>query len=482
MADDAADAAAPGGGPATEPATEALAAFAAVAREAVARVSDRAADLLHAALVAADPHPATLGALAEHGGGKGRVPVAVGKAAVPMARAWQAWGGPPGLLVAPPGAKAPSLAGWELRAGEHPVPGALSYAAGKRVLDWAREGLPLVLLLSGGASAMVEAPVPGPDLHRPLMERLQRSGAPIEAVNAARSLLSGIKAGGLASECVRAGGSLTVLYVSDVPGDDPAVVGSGPGAWIAPEVLRERLDGLPGGLRDEVLELAGGRDVDETGPDDVVHRCVLPRRAPAEAAAARARSAGLAPELVRLDGPVDEVADRVAGRMRMLRPDEVLILWGEPTVAVPAAASASAEAGTAAGTGAGTGAGPGGGRGGHGGRGGRATHLVGALMARSGELGGDADETLGEGSGAAFGGRAVAVAVAATDGVDGPSGTGGGYARLPADAARSQAARDALSAFDAAAFLEGLPLDEGGVVPAAPTGANSADVGVVVGS
>lgn len=404
-------------------ATPALAAFADAVHQRVGSLDRRAGDVLAAGLAAADPYPPTRDALDELAG-PAAVAVACGKAAVPMARAWQDWGGPPGVVVAPEGTEPEGLDGWEVRWGEHPVPGPRSYAAGQRVVDLARHGMDVVLLLSGGASSMMEVPVLDEADHRALMEDLVEVGLDIRTLNAARSLVSDLKAGGLAGEVDRAGGRLTVLFVSDVPDDDPGLVGSGPGSAVEETELVSRLDDLDDDLRDRVLVAADHRQAPRATAE---HRCVLPRRAPMEAALETARSRGLEPTPVRLDGPVEQAADRLAKARP--EPDEVVVAWGEPHVALPDDP----------------------------GRGGRATHLVCRAWR---EL--DADHVL---------------AVAATDGVDGRAEAAGGYARPATD--RSDAAVDAAERTDSATFLQELPPTVGGLLAEQVTHANSADVGVL---
>jgi len=117
--------------------------------------------------------------------------------------------------------------------GGHPLPNRESFASGEaalRVADANRaRGDLLVVLLSGGASAMMAAPAPGVTLEQKvaLTRELLRSGLPIAEMNARRKELSAIKGGKLA---VRAGRSMT-FAISDVHApveDDPAVIGSGP--------------------------------------------------------------------------------------------------------------------------------------------------------------------------------------------------------------------------------------------------------------
>ena len=114
--------------------------------------------------------------------------------------------------------------------GGHPVPTPGSLAAGRRALDVARATGPddvLVVLLSGGASSLLEAPADGVSLAdlQATTARLLRAGADIRALNAVRKHLSRVKGGRLASACQ---GRTVALIISDVVGDDLAVIASGP--------------------------------------------------------------------------------------------------------------------------------------------------------------------------------------------------------------------------------------------------------------
>jgi glycerate 2-kinase len=123
--------------------------------------------------------------------------------------------------------------------GGHPLPNAESFAAGERALAAADQnrarGETLIVLLSGGASAMLAAPAPGVTLERKIevTRELLRSGLPIAEMNAVRTRLSAIKGGQLAT---RAGRSIT-FAISDVHApveDDPRAIGSGPTAADPP--------------------------------------------------------------------------------------------------------------------------------------------------------------------------------------------------------------------------------------------------------
>jgi hydroxypyruvate reductase len=114
--------------------------------------------------------------------------------------------------------------------GSHPTPGDGSVAAGRRALEIATEvdvTDVLLVLLSGGASSLLELPAEGVTLGdlRATTDRLLRAGASIDALNAVRKHLSRVK-GGLLADVVR--GRTIALAISDVVGDDPSVIGSGP--------------------------------------------------------------------------------------------------------------------------------------------------------------------------------------------------------------------------------------------------------------
>jgi len=171
---------------------------------------------------------------APHGGPEGpryfRV-IAAGKAAPAMATAAARRLGSrirAGLVVA--AAPAPVPDGFELIVGGHPIPTVASEHGGRRALALAAARQPdeqLVVLLSGGGSALMAVPAPGVllDDKRATTDRLLRAGADIHALNTVRKHLSAIKGGWLAS-C--AGGACTALAISDVVGDDPSVIASGP--------------------------------------------------------------------------------------------------------------------------------------------------------------------------------------------------------------------------------------------------------------
>ncbi len=157
--------------------------------------------------------------------------IAAGKAAPAMAKAAAERLGSrvrAGLVVAATDAPVPE--GFELVVGGHPVPTDASERGGRLALAVAESLQPgerLVVLLSGGASALMAVPADGVTLDdkRATTARLLREGADIHALNTVRKHLSAIKGGWLAA---RARGACDAFAISDVVGDDPSVIASGP--------------------------------------------------------------------------------------------------------------------------------------------------------------------------------------------------------------------------------------------------------------
>ncbi|HUR62623.1 MAG TPA: DUF4147 domain-containing protein [Candidatus Thermoplasmatota archaeon] len=139
-----------------------------------------------------------------------------------------------GFGVAPKGVPAPGVDTFEWHVGEHPVPGPKSLAAGIRLLDWVDalpDGAPVLVLLSGGASACVEVMPPRVDAAT-LEARWQewlRAGLPIEEMNRLRSRLSILKGGLLGQRILHVTPNLRVWVLADTePATAAATVGSAP--------------------------------------------------------------------------------------------------------------------------------------------------------------------------------------------------------------------------------------------------------------
>lgn len=193
-------------------------------------------DLFRAAVAAVDGRRRVRAALAGSPDGTAVSAFAVGKAAASMMLgAADALGErlTRGLVVAPDGAipaELPRLAGMSCLEAGHPRPDARSLAAGEALRAFASATPPgnrVLLLVSGGASALIEIPAPGVELSElvALFERSLAERLDIEQLNRARVALSQIKGGRLPG--LFAGAEIEALLVSDVPRDDPAVLASG---------------------------------------------------------------------------------------------------------------------------------------------------------------------------------------------------------------------------------------------------------------
>ena len=183
--------------------------------------------LFDTALAAVDPLHCVAAHLPPRPKGKTLV-VGAGKASARMARAVEAaWGGPLSGLVVTRYGHSEVCSRIEVVEASHPVPDQAGAAAAQRMLDLARTAGPddLVLaLMSGGGSSLITLPAAGltVDDLRSLNRALLNSGAPIVEMNMVRRHLSAIKGGRLALACGAA--AVHTLVISDVPGDDPAVV------------------------------------------------------------------------------------------------------------------------------------------------------------------------------------------------------------------------------------------------------------------
>jgi hydroxypyruvate reductase len=164
---------------------------------------------------------------------KGRtIVIGAGKAAASMAKSVEDhWDGPlEGLVVTRYGHNVPCKT-IEVVEASHPVPDAAGMGAAARILEKVKGLGPddLVLsLISGGASALLALPAQGISLaeKQDVNKALLKSGATITEMNCVRKHLSAIKGGRLAAAATPA--RMVTLMISDVPGDDPSVIGSGP--------------------------------------------------------------------------------------------------------------------------------------------------------------------------------------------------------------------------------------------------------------
>jgi glycerate 2-kinase len=309
--------------------------------------------MFRAAVDAADPMLVVPGHLPARPAGR-TIVIGAGKASARMAQAVEsAWDGPiEGLVVTRYGHGAPTRL-IEVVEASHPVPDEAGRAAAARMLQIV-QGLTeddLVLcLISGGGSALLALPAGSLTLEdKQLVNRaLLRSGATIGEMNCVRKHLSAIKGGRLGAACAPA--RLVTLLISDVPGDDPAVIASGPtvpdatSAAEALAILRRHGITEP---RTVLEHLARGGD-EPPRPGDprfarASARVISTPQASLEAAARVARDAGFTPVILgdSIEGEARDVAlvhaaiaRQVAAHGQPASAPCVLLSGGETTVTV----------------------------------------------------------------------------------------------------------------------------------------------------
>lgn len=380
----------------------------------------------------------------------------LGKAAGPMAVAVEALAGDridAGLIVTRDGLSAPLERMTHLR-GDHPLPGRASDEAARLSLELIQSMPPenvLLVLLSGGASSLVFGPPRGvtsaevAELNRLLLE----SGAAIGEVNGIRRHVSVCGGGKLADAA--AAHRIEVLVVSDVPGDQVEVVGSGPFARSAGDAAKARESlrarGLDVRLSAGLLAfLERGRDHSSghearsgRRPASVNHHIVASNREALDAALDASRRLLIQP--IRLTGDMRGEARRVGrhagvlGRVMAtqsgLREPRCLVMGGETTVTVKGA-----------------------------GVGGRSQELA---LAAAVEIAGH---------------QGVAMLAAGTDGSDGPTDAAGAFVdggTVERGLAKGVDALECLSANDSYGYFA----TEGGLVKTGPTGTNVMDLALV---
>lgn len=286
---------------------------------------------------------------------KGRtIVVGAGKAAASMARAFEnAWTGDlSGLVVTRYGHAVPTSR-IEVVEASHPVPDAAGETAARRILECV-QGLTaddlVVCLISGGGSSLLS--IPAPDLtltdKQAINKALLKSGANIGEMNVVRRHLSSIKGGRLGAACYPA--RVVTLLISDVPGDDPKVIASGPTvpdpttcADALAVLARYRVD-VPPQAR-TLLESGRGETIkpgDPRLPSPDVRLIATPQMA-LEAAAALATQEGITAHILsdRIEGEAKDVgkvmaglALQVASHGQPFAPPCVLLSGGETTVTV----------------------------------------------------------------------------------------------------------------------------------------------------
>jgi len=392
--------------------------------------------------------------------------IAAGKAAAPMAKGASSVLRDrlrAGLIVAP---VAESFGSFESIAGGHPVPDEGSERAGRRALEVAESVASdetLLVLLSGGASALMAVPADGISLDdkRATTAQMLRGGADIQALNTVRKHLSAIKGGWLAN---RAAGPVLTYAISDVVGDDVSVIASGPtvsdpSTFADARALLDRYGGASA-FPDAVvarLERGARGEVPET-PKPVYPRLVksdvhvIGSRGGAMFGAA-AKAVGLGYHVVRLDGPVvGEARDAatahlqaVAATAREQSRPLCVISSGETTVTVTGS-----------------------------GKGGRNQEFALAFAEESGR-----EEFFASGQEKPFPTPFFAMASVGTDGIDGPTDAAGAIVDSTT-LARARAAGLMPDKFlhdhDSYAFFAAL----GDLIHTGPTGTNVGDLQVIL--
>jgi hydroxypyruvate reductase len=424
------------------------------AASAVVAVARR---LVPVVLAAVEPEGRVRSLLAGERGAIGRsftAALALGKAGAALARGAESALAPgaPRLLVRPVASARPAVdAGrWEEWLGGHPLPDAASVAAGRRLAALLADlgpGDRLLALISGGGSACLELPVAPLTLNDLVATQrlLLAAGLPIDRVNAVRSHLSALKGGGaLAATSAR----VTVLVVSDVPGDRLEQVASGP-FGADPTTFADALAAveklpvpaavaahLAAGARGEVGETVkpGDRHLDRLEPPGL--RLLAGNDTAVRSAVAQLGAEGLRVETAPLVGEAAVAGGELVARGRRLSGQGVAVVaGGETTVHLPGGGSTA-------------------------GRGGRCQEL--ALAAAR----------------ALAGGRGEAVLALATDGVDGPTEAAGAIVDADTWQALAAAGADpsgALRGHDSATALGALPEVR---LVTGPTGTNVADLAV----
>lgn len=353
---------------------------------------------------------------------------------------------------------------WRFFFSGHPVPTAASVEAGQHALALARDAGPddhLLVLLSGGASALLASPTDGLTLDDKMKatRALLGAGAAIHELNGVRKHLSAVKGGRLAAA---ARCPVTTLAISDVISpvdDDPSVIGSGPTVADASTfgdalAVIDRL-GVRGAMPAAVLEIleagAAGRRPESPKPGDprltrADWHVIAGRRDAMAAARIEAERLGFTTFVIdeAISGEARDAAPRLLARADALVRDAVrrgpccVIASGETTVRVTGS-----------------------------GRGGRNQEFALALVERLA-------------AGPESHAPAVVAASIGTDGIDGPTDAAGGVV----DAATLQRAREAgiaepaafLANNDAYHFLEAV----GGLIKTGPTGTNVGDLQILV--
>jgi len=371
--------------------------------------------------------------------------VAVGKAADAMVQgALSALSAPPvqGVLITKYGHSSDltrALPWLTVIESAHPVPDEASLKAGAALVDFVQSIPPnaqLLVLMSGGASALVEHLLPGLSLSdlQQLSDTLLAGALPIDEMNRVRKTLSAIKGGKLASYLPAV--QVTQLLISDVPGDKLEDIGSG---LLVPPNERHSLESkaldLPIPLPSAVLACVRSSQLQAPATSDAVWQRVRSHIVASSAIAQRAVVEASCEPVIQangsLHGEVDEIADAVAEELLRNTAPGLRVWGGETYLQLPKSP----------------------------GRGGRNQHLALAIATRIAGTSG------------------VGVLCCGTDGSDGPTSDAGGFVTgetVALGSAIGLDAKDALQRADAGSYLAAV----GGLITTGPTGTNVMDLAI----
>lgn len=311
--------------------------------------------IFEAAVAAADPERTIREHLPQPPKGR-TIVIGAGKGAAQMAAAFErVWEGPlEGLVVTRYGYSAPTQR-IEVIEAAHPVPDKAGLEAGQRLLRQV-EGLSaddlVVALVCGGGSALLPAPAGSLTLEDEIAvnEALLASGAPISVMNAIRKHVSAIKGGRLAARAHPA--RVVSLIVSDIPGDNPALVASGPTVPDAASRAdaQKAIEAYGIELPKAVMEHLNSPEADAPHPDDERFarnevKLIASAAVSLEAAAAEAKRQGIEAVILSdsIEGEAREVgsvhaaiAREIATRNRPFSKPVLLLSGGETTVTLRA--------------------------------------------------------------------------------------------------------------------------------------------------
>lgn len=312
-------------------------------------------ELLQAMITRADPCSFGDLPLPQPVGGR-TIVVGAGKASAAFAQSFEATASENGLkvddslIICPRGSKLPTNV-LTLTEAAHPIPDKASFEAASQILAMAQGLGPddnLIALLSGGGSALMALPRERIGLagKQDTINALLKSGAPIKAINAIRKHLSQIKGGGLAKAAFPA--QVTTLAISDVVGNDPAVIASGPtvGDPTSQADALKALSNFSIPITSDIVAILKDPSNETPGPGDPIfshctyHMLCTPDDA---LAAAEERARELMPDATihslgaEIEGLASDVAAKHARQAEALRDEggsHLILSGGELTVAL----------------------------------------------------------------------------------------------------------------------------------------------------